>query len=371
MRFAFAFVLLVSGAFATPDAETETIKIEKVDIGNTHRGQNKFSAAVVNKTDSMLTLVLDLRADGGVWLRKNQRQFVYLLGGKEERQIEAEYQFDHISSEAFLRVRFYFPTVSTTGITKLPKPFFEQRYPVGLDNKEVDYDFSQFRKRESKHFLVYYFPDSLAAHDIDHIADERDRGFEKISDILRLESNQKIRLFLFPDEQSKKSETGHQGAGWAFDNNIVEVYNEKTKLDPFHETAHILSGQLGSPAAMFNEGFAVYVSELLGADALRELGSQGKTCDEAVVEHQGKGNFIPLRRLLSFDDIGPDASQPAISYPEACSVVRFLVNRYGLEKFRQAFASVRADDVNALEKVYGTSIEDIERSWLSNVTASH
>ena len=51
-------------------------------------------------------------------------------------------------------------------------------------------------------------------------------------------------------------------------------------------------------------------------------------------------------------------------------MVRFLVSRYGLEKFRQAFASVRADDANALESVYGSSIEDIERAWLSSAMAS-
>jgi hypothetical protein len=218
--------------------------------------------------------------------------------------------------------------------------------------------------------LIYYFPDSLAAHDIDHIAADRDRGFERIADLLRLQSDQKIRLFLFPDEESKKSETGHQGAGWAFGNNIVEVYNEKTKLDPFHETAHILTGPLGSPTAMFNEGFAVYVSELLGGDALHELGSPGKTCNQAVVERQAKGDFIPLQRLLAFEDIGSGPTQPDISYPEACSVIRFLVDRYGLNRFRQAFASVGAGDVGALEKVYGASIGDIEQAWLSSLRAS-
>jgi hypothetical protein len=58
--------------------------------------------------------------------------------------------------------------------------------------------------------------------------------------LLGVRSDLKIRLFFFPDEQMK-GETGHQGTGWAFGNNIIEVYNEKTKLDPYHETAHILA----------------------------------------------------------------------------------------------------------------------------------
>ena len=150
---------------------------------------------------------------------------------------------------------------------------------------------SQFRKLESAHFLIYCFPDSLAARDIGHIAQQRDRGFEKIADLLGVRTDSKIRLFLFPDEQSKKAETGHQGAGWAFGNSVVEVYNEKTKLDPYHETAHILASQLGSPAALFSEGFAAYVSELLGADALKELGSPGKTCDQATIAKRALNAF--------------------------------------------------------------------------------
>jgi hypothetical protein len=43
-----------------------------------------------------------------------------------------------MSPEAFLRVRFYLPDVAATGITKLSEPFFDQRYPVGVGNKEVD-----------------------------------------------------------------------------------------------------------------------------------------------------------------------------------------------------------------------------------------
>jgi len=371
MRFCLALVPFACQALAATEVETATIRIEKLDIGAAHRGSNKFSVTVGNKTDSPLTLVLDLRADPGLWLRKSQRQFVYLLNGGQELAIDAEYEFLHMSAEAFLRVRFYFPEVAATGVTNLPAPFFDRRYLVGDGNKDIDYNLSQFRKRESRHFLIYYFPDSVAAHDIDRIAAERDRGFEKIADFLGLQSDRTIRLFLFPDEELKKKETGHQGAGWAFDGNIVEVYNDKIKLDPYHETAHILSHQLGSPAALFDEGFAVHISEFLGADALRELGSPGKTCDQAVAEGRARGDFIPLERLLSFDDIGSEPTRPSTSYPEACSVVRFLVHRYGSNEFREAFATIAAGDQKAFEKVYGASPADVERAWLASLAVSH
>jgi hypothetical protein len=202
-------------------------------------------------------------------------------------------------------------------------------------------------------------------------AQERDRGFKKIAELLGVRSDTNIQLFLFPDEESKRKETGHQGAGWAFGNNVIEVYNEKTKLDTYHETAHILASQLGSPAALFREGLAVYVSELLGGDALRELGSPGKTCDQAVIGRRAEGDFIPLEQLLSFETIGSVSTRPSTSYPEACSVVQFLVGRFGWNKFCEAFATISAGDQKAFERIYGIPATDIEHMWLSALAASH
>ena len=42
-------------------------------------------------------------------------------------------------------------------------------------------------------------------------------------------------------------------------NTIVEIYNKAQKLDPYHETVHVLMRSFGSPPALFNEGFAVYM----------------------------------------------------------------------------------------------------------------
>ena len=370
MKFLSAFMLMGPLALAAADFETDRILIKNLDLGSVHRGLNKFSPVVVNKTESLLTLVLDLRADPGLWLRKSQRQFVYLLFPRQEQILGAEYEFLHMSPDAFLRVRFYFPDVAT-GVTKLSAPFYDQRHAVGADNKDVDYDLSQFRKRETGHYLIYCFPDSLADHDIDRIAAERDRGFEKIAGLLGVRPDWKIRLFFFPDEETKRRETGHQGAGWAFGDNIVEVYNEKTKLDPYHETAHILAARLGSPAAVLNEGLAVYLSELLGADALRELGSPGKTCDQAVIGKRAGGDFITLEQLLSFDNIGSESTRPSTSYPEACSVVRFLVGRFGWSKLREAFSTVSAGKRESFERIYGAATEDVEHAWLSALATSH
>jgi hypothetical protein len=352
----------------TQTSSQESIKIEQLDPGPLHRGDNTTTLTVNNLTQATITIILDLRAVPGFYFRNVQEKFIYLLQPKEKRVIRVQYHYDHLAADGFLRVRLYYPSVSGAGITTLGNPFFEKRFPVGAENPDLDP--LPFIIRESRHYRIYYYPGSLAEHDLDKIIASRDRGFEEIAAILGVSYDRKIPLIFFPDEESKVKETGHHGAGLSTGSLIVEVYNQQVKLDPFHETAHMLAAKLGDPAALFNEGFAVYVSETLGADALDGLGSPGKTCDSAVREHRTKGEYIPLPKLLSYDDIGPDESRPAISYPEACSVVRFLIAHYGMERFRTAYSKVAAGDTTDFESIYGASINEIEQAWLKSIAST-
>jgi len=358
--------------------QTEALTIQKLDLGEPHPGKNHFSALVKNKTDKILTLGLDLRAEPGVWPYGWQVQSLFLVWPQGERPIEAEYEFNHLTPEATLRVRFFFPEVAAGGVTQFGASFFQRKYFVGKGNKAVDYDPSQrFEEYSSEHFRIYFFPASLAARDHNSIAAQRESAFRKISELLGMADSEPVRLFFFPDGETKAHDTGHRGDGWAFDRTIVEVYNDQTKLDPYHELTHILAGRLGDPPALFNEGFAVYVSELLGADALKSLGSPGMKVDDAVAAHRKEGKFIPLEKLFAFTDIGPDESQPTISYPEAASFVKFLIAKFQLEKFRQAYKSLEnSDDPATVRKnlqtfrhIFGKLPSELEPTWLNNLGA--
>ena len=117
---------------------------------------------------------------------------------------------------------------------------------------------------------------------------------------------------------------GHQGAGWAFGNTIVEIYNENQKLDPYHEAVHVLMRPYGSPPALFNEGFATYMSERLGTHALKNLGGGKSSIYERVRELKSKGEWIELEELFTYAKIGTKESRPPISYAEAAAFVKFL-----------------------------------------------
>lgn len=229
----------------------------------------------------------------------------------------------------------------------------------------------RMEKRSTKHFDIYYFKNSTGEREITRIAEQKEKGFGEICCFLGKDSDIRICMVLFEDGQTKHWETGHQGRGWAYGNTIVEVYNEKEQLDPYHETTHILMRPYGDPPALFNEGFAVYMSERLGAHALEYLSGGRATIYERVRELKEKDEWIELEELITYTEIGSLESRPPIAYPEAASFVKFLVDKYGKDKFLQAYKAlknsndekVHEHNVKKLADIYGKSLQQLEKQW--------
>jgi len=226
-------------------------------------------------------------------------------------------------------------------------------------------------KRSTEHFDIHYFKDSTAAREIDQIAEQKDEGFQEICKFLGKDSDLRICLVFFEDGKIKHTETGHQGRGWAYGSTIVEVYNEQEQLDPYHETTHVLMRPFGSPPALFNEGFAVYMSERLGADALDDLSGGRATIYERVRELKSKDEWIELEKLITYSEIGSPESRPPIAYAEAASFVKFLIDEYGKDKFLLVYKKLKNSNNKivhwtnkmALQKIYGKQLSELQEEW--------
>jgi beta-lactamase regulating signal transducer with metallopeptidase domain len=234
------------------------------------------------------------------------------------------------------------------------------------------------KKRSTKQFDIYYFKDSTAEKEIDQIAEQKEKGFQEVCRFLGKGSDVRIRMILFEDGQTKHRETGHQGMGWAYGNTIVEVYNEKEKLDPYHETTHVLMRPFGNPPALFNEGFAVYMSERLGAHALKNLGGGLAMIHQRVRGLKEQGQWIDLVELVTYTEIGSRESRPPISYAEAASFVKLLIDKYGKDKFLRAYKALENSDDKGVHKlnrdkladIYGKSLQQLEKQWQDTLAAS-
>jgi hypothetical protein len=229
----------------------------------------------------------------------------------------------------------------------------------------------RMEKRSTKHFDIYYFQGSTAEKEIAQIAETKERGFREICRFLGKDSDVRICMVLFETEGKKRVKTGHQGSGWAFGNTIVEVYNEKQRMDPYHETAHILMGPQGNPPAIFNEGFAVYMSKELGSAAAKDPGGGQSSIHAQARELKEKDDWIDLDELLTYSEIGPAWSRPPVAYPEAASFVKFLIDAYGQSKFLQAYQglqnsgdkTVQQQNREKLQQIYNKPLGQLEQEW--------
>ncbi len=226
-------------------------------------------------------------------------------------------------------------------------------------------------KRTTKHFDIYYFNDSTAKKEIEQIAEEKDKGFEEVCNFLNTKSDLRIKMIFFEDGKSKQMATGHQGAGWAFGNTIVEIYNEQQKLDAYHETVHVLMRSYGNPPALFNEGFAVYMSERLGTHALKSLSGGESSIYERVRKLKRKKEWIPLEELITYTEIGSRKTRPPVSYAQAASFVKFLIDTYGEDKFLAVYKhlqnsgskQVQEKNIEKLANIYGKSMNELKKQW--------
>jgi len=256
-----------------------------------------------------------------------------------------------------------FDLVSLRGeIEEKPEP----KGPFSLDlTMRISYRGNEFKTKESEHFIYFYHSGSKVEEELDTIVEERERAFEKIIGELGIERKEKVRLFLFPSSREKTFYTGSIGSGldslpWT----IIEVYNREIRLDPWHELTHIISGSLNrDPSSLFSEGLAVYM--------VAHMSGEQKQIDEQVVRFRNDGELFPLSELIGLE-IGSRRSKPAISYPQAGSFVKYLVERYGMERFKRLYSGVcqtqgSEERDGAILQAYGKSLTELEAEWIGGI----
>lgn len=357
-------------AQATPDTVLEVLEIS---LGTARLGDNSFEIRVRNRSAVMVTALLDLRAVPGMWLLPNaQKQFPKDLAPGEDGVIQGTFEFRRLSPEATLRVTVGPGEPREGGSMGFRRIDFQRVFEVGRTSPDA-YDATEYFT-VSRHgpLEIYAWTGSLAERHLEAIAAERVGAIEAIEQLLGVEAPERIRIVFYPDEPRKIEQTGHQGVGWARGTTLVEVYSEDVQLDPYHELVHVIANALGSPPPVLNEGLAVYASELLGADALRLLGFPNTPVHRAVCEIRQGSTYIPLADLLALDNIGSQQDRAAREYAQAGSFVEYLVERHGLERFRESYSHLSArepseENVRRLHDVYEMRLGELESAWLQEV----
>ncbi len=134
-----------------------------------------------------------------------------------------------------------------------------------------------------------------------------------------------------------------------------------------HECFHIYTRQLGVPRTFFNEGMATaHIVDPYDNDFVPRSNSApgSEPLATAAARLYASGALVPLDTLLA--SWGQVSS--GISYPEAGSFVRYLVDTYGLERMKEVFRTIPyTDSLDVLrakfEGIYGKSLRAAEVEW--------
>jgi len=164
-----------------------------------------------------------------------------------------------------------------------------------------------------------------------------------------------VQYFLYEDNARKGEVTGNTG------NAHVEGDHEIHTLfwTDRHEVVHLITRQWpGNGTALLGEGLAVYLSGSWHAESV----------DVAVQNLQDEGTLLPLPSLVATTNFR--TRDDLISYPQAGSFVKFLVETYGLAEFRQVYTTTPINPDAAtfdglLERTYKKDLAELEAEWLA------
>lgn len=128
-----------------------------------------------------------------------------------------------------------------------------------------------------------------------------------------------------------------------------------------HELVHILSAHRGLDIlvnAAFAEGIAVALGGTATSTARFSLIQAANIADSDL--------YIPLDELVG-SDVGTFMANAQVTYHEAGAFLRFLIDTFGLETLDSLYDGVSssAELVERIPTVYGSTIGNLERRWLS------
>lgn len=198
---------------------------------------------------------------------------------------------------------------------------------------------------ETKHYVFHYAKNSIAEREISNISETQEKAYTKIIKTLELEEvSEKINYYVYQSEANKKKLMGDDGFAQAIwhDNSIHIVYTENIKPIGEHEDVHLLTLPWGVAIGFFQEGLAEYMNGCVwGKDKRRaEIFVQSGTNSKKI---PGLKNF--LSHSFWVENVDENIEY---YYPLAGTFTRFLINEFGLEKYREFYMKIHRE--NAQEK---------------------
>lgn len=215
--------------------------------------------------------------------------------------------------------------------------------------------------RESKHFVYYTQPGQSIP---DWAVELHEFTYAKVTKHFPVTRATKIKYYKYRSQADLQQALGRPRKGYAHQTDEGSAIHSVYSCHP-HEVIHAITYSIGRPPAFFEEGLAIAYDWQFALD-------QGDV--HALAQRKlALQQLFPLRSILTTSRF--QAHNSIISYIEAGSFVKYLIDTYGPDKMQSLVTVPRHSNPQkieaAFEEIYGQSISEMESEWLAFLRGWH
>ncbi|MFH0989580.1 MAG: CDC27 family protein [bacterium] len=206
--------------------------------------------------------------------------------------------------------------------------------------------------KETEHFIIIYPDTMLKGVDLDMAVQLHEFHYRELSEQLQIAPAEKITSYLYASEEEKARLIGAGGT------NITKPWLREMHMNLAdvrgvlrHEMVHVLAAEFGIPLLRislnsgFIEGLAVALDPVEYSEHIHRLAAM-------VFAVRLQPDMASLFSITGFMK-----QSPTISYTMAGSFCRFLIDRYGINRFKIAYRT------GNLSLAYGKPFITLQREW--------
>jgi hypothetical protein len=230
--------------------------------------------------------------------------------------------------------------------------FLSMSGEVWFDDLELSVDpgaeppYANWLKKETKHLTLRYSPDRGVEAKIPELAKRMEAAYESIRNALAVDFDDHLTAYIYKDGEEGKRLVGRE---LDFAEPDQRMFHQTIQSTLSHEMTHCIARAMGyAQTGLLGEGLAVYYN---GATPAQTHGFAAK--------------FLADGKLPSVDALLKDFRNQEHGYPAAGSFCGFLIETYGIEKFKKLY--VLTDPAAAAPEILGTTFAEVEKSWLAKL----
>jgi hypothetical protein len=206
-----------------------------------------------------------------------------------------------------------------------------------------------WKSDDTPNFRFYFEPGTFGEKHRDKLKDDAEQSRKRLLTLLgQQQFKDRITIFVLDSRARMNALIGREVNGISFPdrNAVLYVFSDSINASGSHELCHVLAKNLwGKTDWWINEGLAVYSDDRWHQYRLHDLAK----------------HLLLKNRLISLEEVimHHDRYSELITYPEMGSFVKFLYEKFGMNKVREIWKK----GASAIPRITGKNLDELEKEW--------